>query len=337
MQRGSTTPGLGERPFPGEELVSRVAGGPDRDAFFLSGRQSATEIARALQLIGRGFSDYERVLDFGAGCGRILTWLDDMAGPTGPEFHATDIDAEAIAWINEHLPFAKAQTNDAMPPLSYPDGYFDLVYNHSVFTHIDATFQDAWLQELRRVTKPGAHLILTVHGEHAFSMFEDARRRAGQETFRAAFDERGFVFMPDESWQRYFPDWYGGTYHSTSYVFAHWSRWFRILAYLPRGALGFQDMVLLEHRGDDQDPYLRADAHRGEREAAEAIQEVQALLARGTDLVSRSRYGVAGNMWRRALRILLRNYAVYQRDVDDSLVRAMRKLNDRISRLDRPF
>jgi SAM-dependent methyltransferase len=332
---GETATGAGERPYPGEELVTRVTGAPNRDRFFESGRQSMADTARVLQLLGRDFSDYERILDFGAGCGRMLTWLDGVASANGPELHATDIDADAIAWINEHLPFAKAQTNGALPPLSYPDGFFDLVYNHSVFTHINEAFQDAWLQELRRVTRPGGHVILTVHGEHAFSLFEEARRNAGQDTFRADFDGRGLVFMPDEFWQRYFPDWYGSTYHATSYVFAHWSQWFRIRAYVPRGALGFQDIVVLENRGDDGDPYLRAAQEPNEPDVAESILKAQALLTRGTDLTSRSRYGVAGNLWRRALQVLLRNQIVYQREVDDSLVQAIRELDERLARLDR--
>jgi SAM-dependent methyltransferase len=314
------------RAFPGEELVARVTGQGGRDWFFDSGRRSVQETAAVLGLVGRGFADYERILDFGAGCGRMLTWLDDVAA-AGRELYATDIDADAIAWIAGHLPFATAQTNDALPPLRYPDGFFDLVYNHSVFSHLDEYMQDAWLGELRRVTRPGAQLVLTVHGEHAFAQYEDARRGAGQDTRRAAFDARGIVFMPDPHWQQSFPAWYGGTYHATWYVFAHWSRWFRIRAYVPLGALGFQDMVLLERREDGEDPYLRAGSAAG---APELTAAAQALLARGPDLLSRSRFGVAGSAWRRALSVLLRNFSVYQRQVDEALIEALRELERRI-------
>lgn len=320
--------GPGGRPFPGEDLALRVAGERDRDWFFDSGRRSVQETSAVLALVGHGVADYERILDFGAGCGRMLTWLDDVAA-NGSELHATDIDGEAIAWIDEHLPFAKAQTNDALPPLGYPDGFFDLVYNHSVFSHINEERQDAWLGELRRVTRRGAHVVLTVHGEHAFSQFEDARRGAGQDTLRAVFDADGIVFVPDPEWQRFFPAWYGGAYHATWYVFEHWSRWFRIRAYVPLGALGFQDIVLLERREDDQDPYLRAGRLEGERRASEAIDATEKLLARGPDTISRSQFGVAGSAWRRVLRVLLRNYSAYQRAVDQSLVDALRELQKR--------
>ena len=40
--------------------------------------------------------------------------------------------------------------NQPLPPLDYPDATFDLIFNHSVFTHIDEQYQDAWLAELLR-------------------------------------------------------------------------------------------------------------------------------------------------------------------------------------------
>ncbi len=144
----------------------------------------------------------------------MLTWLAEGLAE-GAEFHATDTDADAIAWVREHLPFVEARTNEPLPPLSYPDGYFDLVYNHSVFTHIDEHMQDAWLAELRRVTRPGAHVVLTVHGEYAFSQTSNPPW--------AEFEQRGIVFVAHA--QEPFPAWYGVTYHATSYVFARWSRW----------------------------------------------------------------------------------------------------------------
>ena len=49
----------------------------------------------------------------------------------------------------------------------------------------------------------------------------------------------------------------GSTVHATAYLFAHWSRWFRIRAYVPRGALDYQDLVLLERVAELDDAYQR--------------------------------------------------------------------------------
>ena len=71
--------------------------------------------------------------------------------------------------------------------MDFPDAYFDLIFNHSVFTHLDENYQDAWLAELERVTKPGGVLVLSVSGQHPFSELEkrgrtreSIRRRSGR-------------------------------------------------------------------------------------------------------------------------------------------------------------
>ena len=182
--------------------------------------------------------------------------------------------------------------------------------------------------------------MLTVHGEGAFAQYEDAMVNNGGDAIseRRTLAERGFLFMPDEGWQAQgFPEWYGGTYHQTAYIFRHWTRWFRIRAYLPQGALGFQDMVVLERAGDGghHGAYLRrppqpahapqpasAEAHR-ERARAELARAEQ-LIARGPDTSSRSRLGPAGGAWRRVLSRLIANYSAHERQVDEALLAAAR-------------
>src|SRR5215210_4128887 len=138
---------VADPPWPGEELVSRVAGGTDREAFFESGRQSVRDLNRALSFLGKSVEDYESILEFGCGCGRIMLWLADVGAKAS--LHGTDIDERAIKWAQENMPYATFKVNGGMPPLDYPDATFDLVYNHSVFTHLDEEYQDAWLAELR--------------------------------------------------------------------------------------------------------------------------------------------------------------------------------------------
>lgn len=232
--------------WPGEELVSRVAGGTDRESFFESGRQSVRDIEAVLAVKGRALDSYERILDFGCGCGRILLWLEHLAGRS---LHGVDIDGRAIVWAREHIPFATFQVNQPLPPLDYPDSSFDLVYNHSVFTHIDETYQDAWLSELRRVTRPGGHALLSVHGEEAFFQFAENSVRAGgdPDRVRDTLSRDGICFIKEDSWVGGpFPDFYHSTFHAPWYVFEHWGRYFNILAYVPGGSLGLQDFVLLE-------------------------------------------------------------------------------------------
>ena len=66
---------------------------------------------------------------------------------------------------------------------------------------------------------------------------------------RRDFDEKGFVYITEDSYQYGpFPDFYHSTFHSPAYVFRHWNRFMEVEAYIVRGSLGFQDFVLLRRR-----------------------------------------------------------------------------------------
>lgn len=238
-----------ETELPGEDLRWRVAGHPDPGWFWKSGGMSIANIETMLSIVGTSFADYPRALEFGCGCGRMLLHLREVTEKT--ELHAVDIDAQSAAWVQRHIPWVKCSVNDPLPPLAFPDGHFDLVFNQSVFTHLDENYQDAWLGELARVTKPGGALVLSVSGEHPFSELVKALRDAGADPAKliARFHAKGIVFIDDDSYVGGpFPDFYHSTFHAPWYVFEHWGRFFDIKAFVPRGSLDFQDYVLLRRR-----------------------------------------------------------------------------------------
>jgi len=238
-------------PWPGEELATRVTGGSDRNSFFDSGRQSVRDINAVLSVVGRSLDSFETMLDFGSGCGRIMLWLEHLAASAS--LHGVDIDGRAIRWAQENMPWATFKVNQPLPPLDYPDGHFDLVFNHSVFTHIDEDYQNQWLAELQRVVKPGGYVLLTVHGEHAFLVFEDNVAKGGGDTsvIRDELSRKGISFLRDDAFTGGpFPDFYHSTFHAPWYVFEHWGHFFEIAAYVARGSVGFQDFVLLRRHAD---------------------------------------------------------------------------------------
>jgi SAM-dependent methyltransferase len=307
-------------PDPGDDLIARVVGGPDRTWFYWTGRESLRETERALGLAGRSLDSFQSILDFGCGCGRMLLWLEELGQRT--KLHGTDVDPEAIEWARAHIPYCSFSVNDADPPLPYPDGAFDLVYNHSVFTHIDERRQDAWLAELRRVVRPGGFLILTTHGEQAVQ--HEEVRNALEPGARNAIENQGIVFFD----QRYpadyaLPSWYQVTYHAPWYVFEHWAKWFAIRAYLPGGALEIQDQVLLE-RTDEIWPRTPLKARPGAiQPARQRTPEVQAAARvralRGAVGTSPKRFGAVGDMARCVLLRLIRPYTFHQDRVVDEL------------------
>ena len=150
--------------------------------------------------------------------------------------YGTDVDAEAISWCRTNLGFAEFGVNDPLPPLQYPSGAFDLAYAISVFTHLDEDFQFRWLDELRRVTRPGGIVLLTPHGRRAWKGLPQ------EEVDQIKIE--GFKFRPSNSMKGIFPDWYQNAYHTKRYVFDRYSEYFEVVDYIPRGGAG-QAMVIL--------------------------------------------------------------------------------------------
>lgn len=208
--------------LPPAELRYRVGGSPDAEEFVAIGKTCATDIQAALRKVGRELGSFERILDFGCGCGRTLVHIRDLAPQA--KIEGTDIDANAIRWCREHLKFASFSLSKETPPIGYEADSFDLIYVISVFTHLDEDYQFRWLEELRRIARPGAIIVLTVNG---------------------AKNGQGFFF--ERSYEEgLFPAWYQNTYHSRDYVFENFGKYFKVLEHLPQSMNAHQDVVVLE-------------------------------------------------------------------------------------------
>jgi SAM-dependent methyltransferase len=240
-------------PIPPADLVYRVVPAFDaasseaaRQAFHEYARSSVLSLERALAVIGRELATFERILDFGCGPGRIMRHLGPLAERS--VLHGVDVDADAIAWCSEQIPFAQFAVGPHEPPLPYPDDAFDLIFNHSVFTHLDETRQDQWLAELRRVLAPGGIALLTVHSTRQWNQALAYLEEAGESSasYRERIARDGILFIHDDAFVgSTHPEWYHSTFHAPWYVHQHWAKFFRIRAYIPEGA-DTQDMVVLE-------------------------------------------------------------------------------------------
>lgn len=236
-----------ELPFeqiPPAWLRFRVGGSIDLDHFLAVGERTARDIREALNNAGIATTEFNDVLDFGCGCARALLWMALASEDVSSQrWHGTDIDAEAIAWCRQHLPTDRFTfaVNPELPPLDVADASYDFIYGISVFTHLDAARQDAWLAELRRVTRPGGVVLLTVHGEScAEGLSEDHRR-----TLR----RKGFLFTRAGSTSGLFPDWYQSSYQTPEDVRTRFGRHFLVLNHIPRGINDHQDAVILRREG----------------------------------------------------------------------------------------
>lgn len=228
--------------MPPAPLRYRVHGSVKPDGFFRVGMNCARDIQKLLEDHGASYADFRGVLDFGCGCGRVLRFLPQIQ-THARQVVGTDIDPKAIEWCRRRLAFARWDVNGALPPLGYPSESFDFVFAISVFTHLDESYQDAWLHEIDRILGPKGLFLATLHGE---SFAERVREGKG-----ATIADRGICCQIGQTGVMKLdglPDFYQATFHSRHYVERIWGEMFEILEYREKGMNGRQDAVLMKKR-----------------------------------------------------------------------------------------
>jgi len=225
-------------PVPPPLLRYRVHGRKDLQSFISDGRGLAASVRTLAESQGRNLVDYDAVLDFGCGCGRVLRYLQPDAPTT--RFYGCDIDPDAITWCQQNFAdLAEFSLNPDRPPTPYADGTFDLIYAVSVFTHLGEDYQFAWLEELSRIARPGALLLLSVHSQ---SSWPDLR-----ESELADLEKNGIALQ--RAYNRYLevaglPPFYQNAFHTRDYLEREWSKRFEILDMVVHG-IGNQDVMVL--------------------------------------------------------------------------------------------
>lgn len=226
-------------PYSPPEALRKRVHGVHVSSFSSVGRSCAFDIFVGLEREGRSLDAGARVLDFGAGCGRVAMWLHELYPEAA--LYGTDIDAEAIGWARDNLAsVGKFNVNPSNPPMRYADGCFDFVYSVSVFTHLPEQMQFEWLQELRRITKPGGILFLTTHGADLMLNHPNFGNLA-----KADFITKGFHYQVGNGTDG-LPDFYQDAYHSERYIKDRWSEFFKIRRIIKRGMNSHQDIVVCE-------------------------------------------------------------------------------------------
>lgn len=194
----------------------------------------------AERIAGRSMTSFESLLDWGCGCGRVTRHMIANREPN-QRVTGIDIDADNVSFCASHYRGGEFQPVDLLPPTRFPAGSFDFVIATSVMTHLDEPTQFRWLEEIRRITRPGAVVILTVHGNTAVAWSNcgvpwlDNWERVGIDATMVLDHLKGFI--PSD-------DYYRNTFHTQRYIRETWSKYFAIKS-IAEGAIAHQDAVVM--------------------------------------------------------------------------------------------
>lgn len=219
--------------IPPIRLIVAVAGHSDIQLFLEGGRAAMESMISILAKNGIDAINFQRILDFGCGCGRVTRHWNSLQQDVS--IFGTDYNRKLVEWCERNLTFARFDSNQLLPPLRYEDRTFDLIYALSVFTHLPESLQHRWIDELFRILKPGGYLFITAHGKHYLEMLAASERNdfeAGQLVVR--YQEAAGTNMCS-------------AFHSEEYVRGKLAKSFEVVDYVPEGAKGnpYQDVYLL--------------------------------------------------------------------------------------------
>jgi SAM-dependent methyltransferase len=225
-------------PRPGPHQVARVIGAASDFYFRMGGYTAFRRLEEAVrEATGEGLADYPRVLDWGCGCGRVSRYF---VGVPGCRVTGVDVDPENVGWCRANLPGGAWEVVPLRPPTALPTAGFDLAFGVSVFTHLRESDQHAWLDELRRVIRPGGLALMTFHGDASIVW-------AGLSAERyTALRRQGIADQPNPLYDAELTedDYYRDTFHTEGYVRRVWGRHFDILAVRP-SEIAHQDLVVM--------------------------------------------------------------------------------------------
>lgn len=153
-------------PYPPSKLIFTIIAIPWVSEFYKSGKIIFNDMNKMFAENKIELAERANILDFGCGCGRLIR---HFASEKKYNLYGSDLNPDLIAWCSSNLSFGKFTCNNLLPPLNCENNFFDLVYARSVFTHLGKEAQFEWINEMRRILKPGGLFYFTTHGRNTIA------------------------------------------------------------------------------------------------------------------------------------------------------------------------
>jgi SAM-dependent methyltransferase len=232
----------------------------------LSGDTALFDALQIYQLFKRIFeanvgklSDCDNILDFGVGWGRVIRFFLKDVEPNklwGIDHYdkVIDICKQQNKWCNFQLikPF---------PPTSFPDNMFDLIFCYSVFSHLSEDAHRKWVEEFKRILKPGGLVIATTWQRDFITRCRDARAEKNPafwtthlpklfvdtERWLAHYDNGGFCWesAPEYGEISYY---LGEACIPKGYVLNHWTQYLEFVDYIDDRKVCPQNVIVMKKK-----------------------------------------------------------------------------------------
>jgi SAM-dependent methyltransferase len=231
-------------PIPKPENIIRVAGPVGEAGFIFGGGTWFIKLnLLANKYLGTELSQLNAILDWGCGCGRILRFFREKGLDN---IYGADIDGQNIDWIRQNFHYNNVCKVDFDPPMPFDDQFFDLVYGHSVFTHLSLPDHKKWITEISRIVKIGGFAFLTVCSEFGTYLTRQSDIISRPEIFDEYLLLGFYEFeTQDVGVDEERPGYYRLCSQSTEFIRDIWSKHFKIRRIF-RGFAEHQDLVVLE-------------------------------------------------------------------------------------------
>lgn len=248
-------------PFPPKALMQNTSGLTSESDFASHGADFWIALSQASP---KPLTDFASILDFGCGCGRLARMFKGHPG----HIAGCDIDYRHVEWCSAALGYMEAKLSSVRPPIPFGDNQFEAVISISIFSHLNESAQDQFLQELARVCRPDGLLFLTIHGSRALDravsepkiramlemredLFQAARQKFADGS-HAFILQQGHLTTAGKSTNELLtekvisdPFEYGITFIPEKYLRTHWSQWFDLVDYRVGALHDFQDIAVL--------------------------------------------------------------------------------------------
>lgn len=206
-----------------------------------------------------GVSELQSILDFGCGWGRMVRFFLKDLEPS--RIWGADCLASIIEVCQQTNQRCNFRVVDPLPPTTFPDETFDLIYSFSVFSHLSEDAHNNWLREFNRLLKPGGLLITTTMGREFIEYCRTLREVQGIPTNGAAqeiarvfpnteqslreYDNGKYCHHPLDGGDLLNPSFFGETCIPKGYVLNHWTKQFEFLEFIEGNDLQSQNAIVV--------------------------------------------------------------------------------------------